>query len=84
MLLRTQLSFNNSDWFDYEIDDTANVVTSGTDLQIPARSLIRVFDGDCTLGFQVPVKAAYLRFKVVGTGTATGSSCTITAMLGVA
>ena len=84
MLLRTQLSFDNVNWFDAEIDDTQNETTSGTDLQIPARALVRLFDGDCALAFQVPCKAAWMRFGVIGTGTVTGSNCTIAAMLGVA
>jgi hypothetical protein len=84
MLMRTQLSYDNVLWFDYEIDDTQNEVTSGTDLQIPARALVRVFDGSCALALQVPVKSAWVRFGLTGTGTVTGSSCDISVMPGVA
>ena len=84
MLLRTQVSYDKTNWYDVEIDDTQNEATVGTDVQIPARALVRVFDGNCALAIQVPVKAAWLRFGVIGTGTVTGSSCTITPMVGVA
>ena len=84
MLIKVQLSNDKTNWYDYEIDDVTNAVVASTALNIPARSLQRLFDGSCSLAFQVPVKAAYLRLSVLGTGTVTSSSCDITAFLGVA
>lgn len=82
MLLRVQLSPDNVNWYDYETDDTQDQTIVGVDDQIPARALVRLFDGDSHMAFQVPVKAAYLRFGVIGTGTVTGSSCAISTMVG--
>lgn len=84
MLLRTQYSYDKTNWFDAEIDDTQNEATVGTDVQVPARALVRLFDGDCALAIFVPAKASWARFGVIGTGTVTGSSCSIVPMVGVA
>jgi hypothetical protein len=84
MLMRTQFSYDKTNWFDAEIDDTQNEAVVGTDANIPARALVRIFDGNCSLAIQVPCKSAWVRFGVIGTGTVTGSSCSIVAMVGVA
>ncbi len=84
MLFRVQLSFDKLNWYDYEIDDTQNEVVSGSDVDIPARALVRVFDANSHLAIQIPVKTVWMRFGVVGTGTVTGSSCAISAMVGKA
>ena len=84
MQMRVQLSWDKTNWYDYEIDDTQNEVISGTDCQIPARAFVRVLDGDCHLAINIPVKSAWVRFGVIGVGTVTSSSCAISTMLGKA
>lgn len=84
MLLAVQVSYDSTNWYDYEIDDTTNATTSAPVLKVPARSYYRVFDATCSLAIQVPLKAAAVRFGVKGEGTVTSSSCAMTAMLGVA
>lgn len=84
MLLRVQMSPDKTNWYDYEIDDSQNEAVSGADADIPARALVRLFDADCHLAIQIPVKTVWMRFGVIGTGTVTNSSCAISAMVGKA
>lgn len=71
-----EFSPNGTDWY----SETASSISSGTDTNAP---LVHQVSATGNYRYSVPLKDAYVRVRVKGTGTVTSSSSQIDGMLGV-
>ena len=82
--IKCQYTRDDTNWLDYTISDTAGGTTSGNEFLAKLRVWVHQLDASCDVELPVPVKCLRFRVMAKGTGTTTGSSLTLTAVVGVA